>query len=289
MERARRAAHVLANSSEADLSSSSHPEINATAAALSLDEQWSVEQGKLFPFSFLKTLPSRPPSNPTNPLPFLHVLERLKTTPREGWRRFSIPQSESISDHMYRMSILTILCPSPLREKLDIPRCTLLALCHDMAESLVGDITPVDGVSKTEKRRREGETMGYLTEKLLGADTGCEDAGTLLREAWEEYEASTTLEAKFVHDVDKLELVIQMMEYERRAKGEIDLGEFVWVAERIEIEEVKAWCREVLKEREEFWRGVGKKPSGVDIAAKVLNGEEGQKEVDGKVSRKEGG
>ncbi|KAL8785654.1 MAG: hypothetical protein Q9213_003213 [Squamulea squamosa] len=190
---------------------------------------------------------------------------------------------------MYRMSILTILCPSPLREKLDIPRCTLLALCHDMAESLVGDITPVDGVSKTEKRRREAETMVYLTKTLLGANTPCEDAGSLLREAWEEYEASTTLEAKFVHDVDKLELVIQMMEYERRAKGEIDLGEFVWVAERIRMEEMKAWCREVLKEREEFWRDVKKEPSGVNIAANVLNPEKGQKEVDGKVSQKEGG
>lgn len=25
-----------------------------------------------------------------SPLPFFHLLERLKTTPREGWRRFGI-------------------------------------------------------------------------------------------------------------------------------------------------------------------------------------------------------
>lgn len=30
----------------------------------------------------------KPPSN--SPLPFFHMLERLKTTKREGWRRFGI-------------------------------------------------------------------------------------------------------------------------------------------------------------------------------------------------------
>ncbi|KAL8903294.1 MAG: hypothetical protein Q9171_007455 [Xanthocarpia ochracea] len=189
---------------------------------------------------------------------------------------------------MYRMSILTVLCPSSLRQKLDIPRCTLLALCHDMAESLVGDITPVDGVSKAEKRRREGDTMGYLTRKLLGPSTGCAEAGTLLREAWEEYEASTTPEAKFVHDIDKLELLIQMMEYERRGEGRVDLAEFLWVAEGIEMEEMKAWCSEVLREREEYWKGVGKVPGGVDIAKTILARGEEKEEIAGKMLKRDG-
>ena len=34
-------------------------------------------------------------------------------------------------------------------------RCIRMALVHDLAESLVGDITPNDGVSKEEKYRRE--------------------------------------------------------------------------------------------------------------------------------------
>ncbi|KAL8996519.1 MAG: hypothetical protein Q9169_003986 [Polycauliona sp. 2 TL-2023] len=231
----------------------------------------------------LTTLPSPPPPNPTTPIPFLHILERLKTTPREGWRRFSIPSPESISDHMYRMSILTLLCPSPLRKKLDIPRCTLLALCHDMAESLVGDITPVDGVTKAEKRRREGATMDYLTRQLLGVGTGCEDAGTLIREAWEEYEDSVTLEAKFVHDIDKLELVIQMMEYERRGEGKVDLGEFMWVAGKVEMEEMKEWCRDVLREREVFWKIQEKKPGGTDIGKRLLGREDSAPQAEAKM------
>ncbi|KAL8668320.1 MAG: hypothetical protein Q9168_007049 [Polycauliona sp. 1 TL-2023] len=281
MERAKRAVHVISTSSESDPLSTSCSTVDATAAAPPLTEQWSVEQ-------VLTTLPCPPPSNPTSPISFLHILERLKTTPREGWRRFSIPSPESISDHMYRMSIMTLLCPSPLRKKLDIPRCTLLALCHDMAESLVGDITPMDGVVKAEKRRREEETMDYLTRQLLGVGTGCQEAGTLLREAWEEYEDSVTLEAKFVHDIDKLELVIQMMEYERRGEGKVDLGEFLRVAEKIEMEEMKSWCRDVLKEREEYWKDVERKPGGMDIAKKLLGEEDGEAatkpEIDGNKS-----
>lgn len=34
-------------------------------------------------------------------------------------------------------------------------RCIRMALVHDLAESIVGDITPHNGVSKDEKYRRE--------------------------------------------------------------------------------------------------------------------------------------
>ena len=123
------------------------------------------------------------------------------------------------------MSIITMLCPPSLSSKLDIANCTRMALIHDMAESLVGDITPVDGVSKGEKSRREAEPMDYLCEGLLGHVDGGKQ-GQKIREIWQEYEDSETLESKFVHDVDKMELLLQMMEYERSHQGRIDLGEF---------------------------------------------------------------
>ena len=223
----------------------------------------------------LSTIPDPPPKSPTTLTPFLHLLERLKTTPREGWRRFSIENGESIADHMYRMSILTMLAPPSLSRRLNIDRCTKMALVHDMAESLVGDITPVDGVSKTEKGRRESESMDFLTKGLLGkVGKGGTEAGQGIREVWQEYEDNETLEAKFVHDVDKLELVLQMVEYERKAGGTLDLGEFVWVADRIVLEEVRQWCADVLREREEFWKGKGKgldRPvNGLEVGKAVI-------------------
>jgi 5'-deoxynucleotidase YfbR-like HD superfamily hydrolase len=47
---------------------------------------------------------------------------------------------------MYRMGIITMLCPPELG--IDRNRCVKMALIHDMAEALVGDITPPDNIAK---------------------------------------------------------------------------------------------------------------------------------------------
>lgn len=156
---------------------------------------------------------------------------------------------------MYRMSIITMLAPPSLSSRLNIPHCTKMALVHDMAELLVGDITPVDGVSREEKNRREATTMDFLTTKLLGTSSGTSDQAQGMKDIWQEYEDSKTLESKFVHDIDKIELLLQMIEYERNRDDEtLDLGEFAGVARRILLDEVKVWSDEILKEREVFWK-----------------------------------
>jgi putative hydrolase of HD superfamily len=159
---------------------------------------------------------------------------------------------------MYRMSIMTMLAPPSLAAKLNIPHCTKMALIHDMAESLVGDITPVDTqVSKSEKARREAEVMKYISETLLGRVHGG-SAGKDLMDVFREYEENQTLEAKFVHDIDKMELLLQTIEYERSHGGELDLSEFYYVMSQIQLPEVQAWGAAVLHERDAFWADNGR-------------------------------
>lgn len=145
-----------------------------------------------------------------------------------------------------------------------------MALVHDMAESLVGDITPADHVPKAEKHRREAESMDFLTGSLLGKSSQGFEQGQGLKEIWQEYEESKTKEAVFVHDVDKLELVLQMMEYERREKATLDLGEFIGVIQKIQLKEVKVWCAEILKERDEFWKSKESQASRPEVRAWLL-------------------
>ena len=196
-----------------------------------------------------------PTAPPESPLPFFHLLFRLKATERAGWGRFGVTNCESISDHMYRMAVMTMLAPPSLQARgLDISRCIQMALVHDMAEALVGDITPQDGIPKPEKSRREETTMQFLTEKLLGSTLGGMDqAGKQIMDLWREYEDSETLESKFVHDVDKLELVLQMNEYERNLDKKKDLGEFCRAPDKILLPEVRDWYVQVMKERLNFW------------------------------------
>ena len=67
----------------------------------------------------------------------------LKRVPRTGWMR-TVKNPESVAEHMYRLAVMCMLAPSGL----DVNHCIFLALCHDMAESVVGDIPTYAGVSK---------------------------------------------------------------------------------------------------------------------------------------------
>jgi putative hydrolases of HD superfamily len=204
----------------------------------------------------LGTLPHPPAENSSSPVPFFHLLERLKTTKREGWRRLGLSNGESISDHMYRMAIMTMLAPPSLAARLDLTHCTRMALIHDMAESVVGDITPVDpDVTKAEKARREAATMDYISTTLLKKVPGGLLAANELRALFDEYEANETLAARFVHDIDKMELLLQMVEYER-AHG-VDLSDLAHIAGLIQLPEVQAWAATVMQERDAFWTKQG--------------------------------
>lgn len=59
-----------------------------------------------------------------------------------------------------------------------------MAIVHDLAESLVGDITPNCGISKEEKRRREGESIREISGLLKD-----DQIGTEIVNLFEEFEA----------------------------------------------------------------------------------------------------
>ena len=47
-----------------------------------------------------------------------------------------------------------------------------------------------------------------------------------------------------------------MVEYEKRGEGKVNLSEFTYVATKVSLPEIKAWVKEILREREEFWAGM---------------------------------
>lgn len=150
---------------------------------------------------------------------------------------------------MYRMSIMTMFAPPSLSSQLNMTRCVKMALVHDMAESIVGDFTPRSGISKTEKMKREADAMEYITSSILGSVPGAAQSGQEMFELFQEYEGNTTLEAQFVHDIDKMEMLLQIVEYERRY--EVDLAEFYHVVEEIRLPEIREWADITVREQGE--------------------------------------
>ena len=136
---------------------------------------------------------------------------RLKHVRRAGWLRCNVPDTdcESVADHTFGVALLALLLPSGANIKVNRDRCVALALVHDLAEAIVGDITPHDGVDPAEKRRREEAALRELSE-MLGDDE--------LLTLWQEFEAAQTPEAKLVRELDVIEMAMQARAYEREEK-----------------------------------------------------------------------
>ena len=94
----------------------------------------------------------RIPLSPATALNFMRIVGQLKNVKRTGWVNSGVNLPESVADHMYRMSMMSFLITD---QAVNRDRLIKICLVHDLAESLVGDITPYEGVSKEEKRRLE--------------------------------------------------------------------------------------------------------------------------------------
>lgn len=176
-------------------------------------------------------------------LNFARLLGKLKHTRRAGWERHQVPNCESVADHMYRMSVLSMLIPTS--GELSRDKCIRLSLVHDIAECIVGDITPADNIPKEEKHKKE---LGALQDiQKLVPDEFAEELMTL----WLEYEGQSTPEAKFVKDLDKFDMVMQAHEYEEAQKAPGSLQEFFNSVEgHIKHPSVLSWFNELKQTRD---------------------------------------
>lgn len=134
-------------------------------------------------------------------------------------------------------------------EKVDTDKCVKIALVHDIAELLVGDITPFGGVSKAEKHRREFESIKFLAELIEPYNP---KFSSEIMELWLDYEEIRTLEARYVKDIDKFEMIQQAWDYEQEFSLQHDLTEFYNSRSAIVSQEIGELCDEVIRQRNEY-------------------------------------
>ena len=168
----------------------------------------------------------------------------LKDVPRTGWVLRGIDSPESVADHSWSTALLCLLYAPLSEEPLNCDRAVAIALIHDLAEVEVGDIprriTPGDDApTPEEKADRERRAMERLTS--AGARPGRRPPGErrgacrralpmppagegaaaripslpFIREAWREYETGDTAEARFVRDMNLVDMCLQALLYER--------------------------------------------------------------------------
>lgn len=135
---------------------------------------------------------------------FLFEMGHLKNLPRAGWLFLGIPKSESVAEHSFRVGMVGIVLAA--MGGADVGRTAALCLMHDAHETRIGDVPSVG--------------RAYITTAAPEAVTAHQtatmpaDVAKAVQELTAEYEAVDTTESRLAHDADKIETLLQAIEYQ---------------------------------------------------------------------------
>lgn len=163
---------------------------------------------------------------------FLMQAMRLKRVPRTGWLDRGIPSGdvESVADHSWFVGLAAwaLALDDPA---LDADLVLRLAIIHDLAEALTGDIPPYAPEEIPDPADEAAFTAFFARRQLASPEradakrAAAQDAMTALlaslpetvrqvfRETWDIYERRASPEARFVKDLDRLDAFMQARHY----------------------------------------------------------------------------
>jgi len=170
---------------------------------------------------------------------FFQIVLGLKTIQRKGWKdKLGLKNVESVADHSYSMAIMSMVLSDLLA--LDTNKILKMALLHDLAESKVGDFIP-DEISKKRKNKIENDAMKKILKKLpLNLEQE-------YNEIWNEYQDNKTEESLFLHDIDRLEMAFQAINYSKNSNSKENIQSFIETANNeIKNNELKEIFKKLL-------------------------------------------
>ena len=143
---------------------------------------------------------------------FFFQIANLKNIPRTGWKtKLHISNPESVADHSYMMTVMAMIMSDI--KNLNTEKIIKMSLLHDWAESKIGDFMP-DEIEPDKKIALEENAMNEILGILPNPVK--DDYSTI----WNEYQDMVSSESRLVHEIDKLEMVLQAKIYEKDADPE---------------------------------------------------------------------
>ncbi|AJC57142.1 MULTISPECIES: HD domain-containing protein [Streptomyces] len=134
---------------------------------------------------------------------YLLEMGMLKRAKRTGWWIAGVKDPESIAEHSFRVGIIGAVLA--MMEGADPAKVALMCLFHDTQETRVGDIPHIG------RRYVEAASNEKVTADQVSAAHPAVAAG--VQRVVEEYENGDSLEVVVAHDADKLECLVQAVEY----------------------------------------------------------------------------
>ena len=136
---------------------------------------------------------------------FFSFIIKLKNIKRSGWiSKVQVAEPESIADHTFSVCAISMILSDILG--LDTEKIMRIAILHDLAESIVGDIMP-DEMPKNEKLEKEKQAIKYVLSFLPKKNRDH------YRSILNEFYSHRSIASEFVHNVDKFEMIMQGMQY----------------------------------------------------------------------------
>ncbi|MFD8937017.1 HD family hydrolase [Streptomyces sp. NPDC059578] len=134
---------------------------------------------------------------------FLLEMGMLKRAKRSGWWIAGVKDPETIAEHSFRVGLIASVLA--MMEGADPAKAALLALWHDTQETRVGDI-PHIGRRYLDAASNEAVTADQLSAAHPAVREGAQ-------RIVEEYENGDSPEVLVAREADKLECLIQAVEY----------------------------------------------------------------------------
>ncbi|OEV13906.1 HD domain-containing protein [Streptomyces nanshensis] len=134
---------------------------------------------------------------------YLMEMGALKRQKRSGWWIVGVKDPETIAEHSFRTAVIGAVLA--MMEQADAARVALLCTFHDTQETRVGDI-PWIGRRYLTAAKNEEVTADQVADAHPAVASG-------IKAVVDEYENGDSLEVLVAHDADKLECMIQGMEY----------------------------------------------------------------------------
>lgn len=169
---------------------------------------------------------------------FAKYIGKLKQTKRIGWKNFKVPESESVAEHSFRVAVLAmVLAP---KFKLDVEKVVKMAIVHDVGEAIVGDIVKQYGEKMIPNIKQIRKNEEKALKKIFSLINGTEYI-----KLYQEYEGMKTKESLFVKQIDRLEFMMQALEFEKTYKMKFPAEISKWVSSMIKDKSLKKILNEI--------------------------------------------
>ncbi|MCX6731851.1 MAG: HD domain-containing protein [Candidatus Parcubacteria bacterium] len=171
-----------------------------------------------------------------NFIDFFIEVGKLKKQKRSGWVLREVKNPETIAEHSFRVALMGWLLADK-KEKLNIERIIKMALIHDIGEVYAGDITPYDSILPKNKKdlrklMRTHPRFSNAKKRELALEKHKKEWQALVKitsrlerklreeilDLWFDYEEGQTKEGRFLKQVDKVENLLQALEYWKKDK-----------------------------------------------------------------------